>query len=107
MTKEGYKVTQHNNRSAWSMKSLKYKINKKTKRPIGCGPLAVFDDLQSAKKFASIPDRIYRCIYKKSNDNILWYKKETQIGPLDKKKTWGFPLGTRFADWVILLNEVK
>ena len=74
----------------------------RTFRPKSCGPLAVFDDLKSAKYFCTDSDIIFKCSYVPSSDNRLW------VDYFDRSisKVVGLPPGTVFADSVVLLERV-
>ena len=89
--------------------SVEYKLNRCTKRNEGCGPLAVFDNIEDA---LSYPRRsaydfkvntkyvIFKCYYRESSDKMLW---------VNNKKVFKdyVPDGTAFADTVNLKEIVK
>jgi hypothetical protein len=84
-----------------------YEIGKITVPSPNWGPLAVFDTEQEAREFKDSIDfyntfRIFKCEYTKSKHKRLW------VGYLPSRgKDSNFPPGTRFADSVTLLEEVK
>lgn len=78
---------------------------------IGAGPLAVFAHESDAKRFDGV-DRtkrlwtvIYKCKYKKSAFEQLWYNMETMYRSYMPKSE--LPQGTDFADAVMITEEVK
>ena len=79
---------------------------------VGAGPLAVLVSENSASNFASnflngvrSSLRIYKCKYRKSKFNQLWY---SMVG---QRRTYKYenelPQGTDFADAVMITEEVK
>ena len=107
--KEGYKIVSRNShsgkffslilrRSAW----VQYKINKFVKYRNGCGPLAVFENLEDAKHFGdSYPQSpIFKCHYFSSRREFL------RLAPRAPKSTC-FPRGTMFATRVKLLEKIE
>lgn len=121
--RKGYKVVQ------WKSKSDRYvsfrgfdvyfctiyKIGHITRRPQGCGPLAVFSAIKEARKFLcdhwwlhpQADMRIVRCRYIASQDDAYWIKPTSST--LDNKPDKFYPSisGKRFADEVELIEEVK
>lgn len=82
-------------------KVVEYKLNKWTKRPKKCGPLAVFDSIESARFFINPKGEnklFFRCKYKESGENVLYKPYKTcNYAPDD----------TIFADKVKILEEIK
>lgn len=84
-----------------------YRIGAVTRRPYGFGPMAMFDTLDAAKAFSRYSlgrvrrqhYPIFRCRYVESADTRLWDAFGPMLGAL--------PPGTRFADEVKLIWEVK
>jgi hypothetical protein len=112
--KQGYKVVYNSPFkkqplcSVWSPKTIPYYKGKKTKRPIKCGPLAVFNSLENAQNFASIDDQIFKCRYKESKDKKFWFFNTINgLIEYSEYSTERLPKGTRFADWVILLERIS
>lgn len=107
-----------------------YVKGKETLRPNGFGPLAVFSNLKSAKEYKPIMEeniksmfentkpkntgfkdiklkvKIFKIQYKESNEKELYlsFKNQTYIY---RKNLEELPMGTKLADSVILLEEVK
>ena len=111
----GYKVVRLlENGTYWSMSinnsgctPVEYRIGEKTIRPSGCGPLCVFEDLQTLKEeikdFGYYPHlRIFTCEYQPSNDFSVWNNRS----PYRALSKWILPFGTTFADTVTLLKEI-
>lgn len=83
---------------------IEYKIGVATRRPPGCGPLAVFDSILHAINYALYGELIhlvYECEYVKSRDSFLW-RANGQIS-----RGFSLPVGTRFADSVTLIKKVE
>jgi len=80
--------------------SVVYKKKKWTTRPHKCGPLAVFDTLEHAKKFLTGQFRgnrvIFKCKYKPSKILFLYTPFSRKID---------VPLGTKFADKVKITKK--
>jgi len=107
----GYKVVRINFDYDLSYKSISqmgyaevsYHEKKEAVPEHGCGPLAVFDSLESAQNFCKLtglwPDhyRIWLCEYTPSDHKTLWNRFASSNL---------FPLGTVLADSVTLLSEV-
>ncbi len=102
---EGYKVVKFISGfyySIFSSKQVEYSLDYKTHRPDNCGPLALFDSIQSVKQFLlnntmfTVP-YIYKCQYKESTDRRLWHS--TYCGKI-MYYTYT-PIGTVFADWIM------
>ena len=85
--------------------SVDYKFDKWSKRPKGCGPLSVFFDENTAKRFARMNGgkacKVYECEYIQSNDVGFW-----KVGDNPDGRFYGFPLGTNFADKVRLIRPI-
>jgi len=67
-----------------------------------CGPLAVFDDLQSARAFAAVQsfgEEIWRCLYISHEGEHIYTPKSSS------EHITRLPKGTRLASRVILLNQ--
>ncbi len=86
--------------------SVKYDVDMKATRPKGCGPLAVFTSLESAKKFLKNDNLhpwnafIFPCHYKKSSATRLWY-----VDKWTGEKNYAIrllPEGSDTADYVVL-----
>lgn len=108
---KGYKVLTRYNKQLWSATCLsretRYKVRQITKPPKGCGPLAVFTNLEDAKKFCSKSSKvIYGCEYTISKHKEFWDidngKKISHRGIYN-----GLPVGTVFASSVTLKREIK
>lgn len=110
--KKGYKIVYSEDeklRSISVYSAVKYAKKKKTRRPLGDGPLAVFDELYFAKKFKNRPIfndirlEVWECVYIPSKDRTLWYSSKgwKQVEMKD-----GFPTGTDFADMVKLIKKI-
>jgi hypothetical protein len=117
--KEGYKVLRINFpleglRSYFincTKGSVVYKLGEWVKPNENCGPLAVFNNLESAKKFIGaiiITFRhvlIYKCKYVPSKRKNLWVlygnSVRTVRGPVF------FPKGTVLANKVMITEEIK
>jgi len=87
----------------------KYKKRRWTKRPENCGPLAIFNTIESAIYFIRHHgglhnDRnLYLCKYKESKEKLLYKQYAT-----GKISTWKLtPEGTIFADEVKIIKELK
>ena len=86
-----------------------YKIGKWTKRPKDCGPLAVFDNLESAEEFSNLSfldvnnRAFFSCKYKPSKEITLY--KKYKGGKITER--FVLPNGTILADKVKILKEVK
>jgi len=101
--KKGWKIIMSYSRRSCTNDGheVTYETNEITKRPNGCGPLAVFEIKKMARTFLkkfrwNTHDRkIVKCLYKKSEDNHLWCKGYFR---------YGVPNGTRFADEVKCLE---
>ena len=89
-------------------KTTDYKVGKWTKRPKGCGPLAVFDTYEQAKEFLGYYDdflqrEIYSCKYRRSTDTCFWYTGKHSFTSTSD----GIPDGTVFANRVKLLEQIE
>ena len=85
--------------------SVEYKINEWTQPKQGCGPLAVFKNIDEAIKFQARQThafKIFKCFYVPSEYEGLWTTESKQI-IRDKY----CPLNTDFADAVYLIEEVN
>ena len=88
---------------------VKYEINKWTKRPKKSGPLAIFDNLESAEKFSGLSflnvnnRAFFSCKYKPSKEITLY--KKYKGGEITER--FVLPNGTILADKVKILKEVK
>lgn len=109
--KKGYKVV-YNNISIGKLTSAVvggtgmciYELNEITKRLEFCGPLAVFKNLKSAKKFRLFANhKIFKCDYKPSIELSLYILHTNRVEKISKEY---LPFGTDFADEVILRKEV-
>lgn len=85
-----------------------YERGKWTKRPKGCGPLAVFDTMESAEDFVigecmSHDRKFLCCKYKPSKEEFLY--KIYRDGSV--QQSFHTPTGTMFADKVKILEKVK
>lgn len=83
---------------------VRYEVNKITRRPLGCGPLSVFDISRAAKSFAWELSKwyslcVFRCNYLESQDTTLW----TPHYSFDREELPGY---TVLADKVKLLEEL-
>lgn len=95
---------------------VEYKLNKISKRPDFCGPLAVFDDANKARNFVepSRGHKIFCCSILQSKDSALWcfdkyvIDRHTFKFSRDRRTlpTCYLPAGTVLADEVTLLKEV-
>lgn len=98
--KGGVKVTTKDKRSYLlnlARHTLQYADLMWTVSGVGCGPMAVFDRIDSAKRFLGswgLGSRICPCYYIPSKEKMLWtpYRKSTDL-----------PRGTVLADAVMLL----
>jgi hypothetical protein len=103
---KGYKVVSNNLKSPYADfygGEVKYKIGKKTKPKKGNGPLSVFTELESTLHFRGVDERVFKCIYKKSESNSLW----TIEKGIRRSRDCFFPDNTDFADWVELTEEIN
>lgn len=89
-------------------KTVKYEKNKWIKKHKKRGPLAVFDTLDHAISFSPINCVIFKCRYKKSRHEKLWYAYKGNRRKYYKSETQpkNLPDGTRFADKVKLIRRV-
>lgn len=92
-------------------KIVVYKKKKWIERPKKCGPLAVFDSIESAETFLDtvgfIKRILFYCKYKPSKENILYspywhWSKERKI-----KQKKRLPIGTKLANKVKILKEIE
>lgn len=77
-----------------------YHLDKWTKRPDMCGPLALFVTLNYARAFARGYHGIFKCEYKRSNEGVLYT-------PNCHRWAKNCPRGTVFANKVKLIKLVK
>jgi hypothetical protein len=85
-----------------------YDINRWVFPMVGAGPLAVFRQELDARVFASnnrLWMAIYKCKYRKSKFNQLWYNMASTHRTYKPENE--LPQGTDFADAVMITEEVK
>ena len=110
---KGWKVIKENRTSA--VRDLKklciYPVGVITKRPFGCGPLAVFTNKEDAEDFRACmstayqPRKVVKCVYKQSKDKDLWQRHS--LNEFWSKNTLPYqclPTGTDVADKVKCLE---
>jgi len=100
--KIGYKVT-HFGRSSVASECDRVQYGRFWAQPsAGCGPLFVFDNLESARRFTFEDEEIHSCWYMPSTApiNSGWSRYGSKM-PLSRA-----PKGTVLADAVYLIEEV-
>ena len=97
---------------------IEYKQNCWVSQPLYCGPLAVFETLDDALRFAedeklrsvfsSEAYALWSCDYIPSQERMLWRPYNPLYSRTRKVQYNNFPLppGTRFAQRVRLLNNI-
>lgn len=92
---------------------VEYAVGKRTTPKLGCGPLAVFDDVKDAWKYIEFNEdafrgcaRVYRCKYRKSRQTEMfcageWGYRVQRTAPVE---VWP---SSALATWVELIEEVK
>lgn len=125
--KKGYKIVNINSRteklksytlSSTNMGCIEYKQNCWVSQPLHCGPLAVFENLDDALRFAESENlrsshafemfALWSCDYIPSPERRLWTMRYSPYSRARKVIYYRFPLphGTRFARRVRLLNNI-
>ena len=106
--KIGYKVVDWNMSSFSSIKhgGIEYKLNQKIYPKEGCGPLCIFGNLENIKNFLDATYfsgifLVFKCKYRESKKKKVW-NNCCKIVPLKN-----LPYGTKLADWVELIEEIK
>jgi hypothetical protein len=103
--REGWKVLAKRRWSAWitgrgTGGAIQYPARKWVKPRRGCGPLAVFDNEDSAKDFADYwGGTVHSCQFKSSRSQFLWTVRQPK-----PEKPLFYPSGTCFATAVKCLN---
>ena len=121
-TKVGYKVvsvTSNGKLLSWKaggeynrvglFGNVEYTEGDWTLRVVGDGPLTVFDTLKNADDFrifyGGFKYKVFKVIYMPSKSNRLWYLGDDEEVYSDDPYAQR-PLGTQFADAILLMKEV-
>ena len=111
MVKIGYKVVKVGPKGVWRpyiKPRPNYQVDTWASRPVGQGPLAVFNTLAAAQWFKTFGLQremaVFRVVYQPSKDTAIWMRPNSAYGRVELDQ---LPLGTRLADRVMLLERVE